>query len=160
MNYIIKERRYCSGFTLIELLIVLSIFGILIAIAVPAFSSWIPEYRLKSAVRDLYSNMRLVKLAAIKRNTKCRLKYHSDPDGYTIADLKKDIKLADYGSDVRFEGPAGQTFAVSTITFNSRGLSNAGYAYLSNTANSSYYRVSPLTSGSIKLQKWNGSSWE
>ena len=151
-----------SGFTLIELLVVIVVVGIFVAIGVPNFMSWLPKYRLKSAVRDLYSNMQLAKMTAVKSNQNCTVTYSTDPDQYVLSGaLNKTVVLEDYGSGVNFNGPGNETFAVTTITFNSRGTSNSGYAYLSNSGNTAYYKVGPLSSGVIKLQKWvGGSSWE
>ena len=152
--------RKKSGFTLTELVIVIVVLGILTAVGVPNFLSWLPKYRLKSAARDLYSNMQLAKMAAIRANGNCSVTYSSSPDQYTVSLLNKTVVLGDYGSGVKFDGPNKKAFAVATITFNSRGTSNAGYAYLSNSGNTDYYRVGPLTSGAIKLQKWGGGSWK
>lgn len=58
-----------NGFTLIEVLIAIGIIGLLSAIAIPAINSWLPNYRLKSAARDLYSNMQKAKSEAVKTNT-------------------------------------------------------------------------------------------
>ena len=150
-----------SGFTLIQLTIVIALLAILTAVGVPNFLSWLPKYRLKSAARDLYSNLQLAKMSAIKANKKCRVNYYKNPDRYTVDLLNKTIRLSDYKSGITFYGPNNQTFAVPAITFNSRGSSNSGYAYLTNSGKTAYYRVGPLTSGAIKLQQWSGgTSWK
>ena len=150
-----------SGFTLIELAVVIVILAILAGVGVPNFLSWLPKYRLKIAARDLYSNLQLAKMSAIKANKDCRVSYYTNPDRYKVDLLNKTIKLSDYKSGITFCGPNNQKFAVPTITFNSRGTGNSGYAYLTNSGKTAYYRVGPLTSGAIKLQKWGGgTSWK
>lgn len=57
------------GFTLVEILTVVTIIGIMTAIAIPGFSTWIPNMRLKSDARDLYSNLQKAKLEAVKQNS-------------------------------------------------------------------------------------------
>ena len=160
-----------SGFSLIELLVVIVILGALMAIAVPNYLSYIPKSRLKTAARDLYSELQLAKMAAIKVNGDCEVKYFL-PGKYTIeytlggggATQTKTINLADYKSGVKFDGPGSLTFDSPTINFNSRGLRDdpAGdaYAYLSNDTNTGYYRVGPLISGVVQLNRWDGSNWE
>jgi len=156
-----KKMQKRSGFTLIQLTIVISLLAILTAVGVPNFLSWLPKHRLKHAARDLYSNLQLAKMTAIKANKDCRVNYYKNPDRYMINLLNKTIKLSDYKSGISFCGPNNQTFAAAAITFNSRGTGNSGYAYLSNSGKTAYYRVGPLTSGAIKLQKWGGgTSWK
>lgn len=154
--------RNNSGFSLMELMIVIALLAIMTAIGVPSYFSYLPEYRLKGAVRDLYSNMQLAKLAAVKSNGTCTISFASSPvDQYTVGPpVNKTVRLADYGSGVKFKGPSNQTFSVTTITFNSRGLSNAGYAYLTNGKETSFQRVGSLSSGVIKMQTSVGASWE
>lgn len=152
--------RKKAGFTLTEIVIVIAVLGLLAAVGVPSYLRYLPKYRLRSAARDLYSNLHLAKMAAIKTNQKSRVNYRVNPDQYTVSLLKKTVILKDYGSGVKFEGPNKKTFAVDTITFNSRGTSNSGYAYLSNSWNTDYYRVGPLTSGAIKLQRWSKGAWK
>ena len=54
-----------NGFTLVDLVATVSVLGILITVAIPAFSKWLPDQRLKSAARDLYTSMQLTKIGAI-----------------------------------------------------------------------------------------------
>jgi type IV fimbrial biogenesis protein FimT len=55
-----------GGFTFLEVLAALLVIGIIAAFAIPAFSTWLPDYRLKAAARDLFSNFQQAKIAATK----------------------------------------------------------------------------------------------
>lgn len=150
--------RKNSGFTLLELIVVIAIVGILTAIAVPGFFAYLPNYRLNSAARDLYSNLHLAKMAAIKANGTCTVTYNAGQNTYTITGaMNKTIDLDEYGSGVRYQAPPGFP-AVGATTFNARGqiVGVFGYTYLSNASNSAYYRVGTLLTGVIRLQRWDG----
>lgn len=62
------SRKNYHGFTLIELAIAVAVACVASAIAIPNIISWLPEMRLKSAARDLYSNMAMVRMNAVKEN--------------------------------------------------------------------------------------------
>ncbi len=57
-----------AGFTLAEMLIVIAVGGILTAIAIPAFMSWAPKYRVNGAARQVFSEMMAARAKAISEN--------------------------------------------------------------------------------------------
>ena len=59
-----------SGTTLLELMITLSVAGISLAIAVPAFTSLNNSSRLSGFANDLISSLHLTRSEAIKRNSR------------------------------------------------------------------------------------------
>jgi len=63
-----KMKPSTEGFTLIEVMIVLTIIGIIAAIAVPNFLTWAENNRLRAASQELLSDMQHAKSEAIKRN--------------------------------------------------------------------------------------------
>ena len=54
---------------MIEMLVVMVVLSILAALAVPTFSRWYPNYRLKAAAREVYSTLQTARLAAIKEGS-------------------------------------------------------------------------------------------
>jgi len=148
-----------SGFTMIELIVVIACIAVLTAVAVPSVSAWLPRYRLQSAANEVLSDMQFARMAAIKNSQDCEMNFTASSNQYTVSSVSKTVVLGDYGNGVKFEGPGGETFTSATITFNSRGMSDGGYVYLSNDNNSAYYRIGPLTSGVIKFHKYKDSSW-
>ena len=68
MDIIIKPQKMNAGFTLLEVMVVVGIIGIMVTIAVPLMIAWIPEFRLRSAARDIISCVQEIKMAAIKNN--------------------------------------------------------------------------------------------
>jgi Tfp pilus assembly protein FimT len=182
-----SSRKAESGVTLIEIFLALVILAVLAAAAIPAFSVWLPNYRLKNAARDLYSNLQLAKMGAVSKNRDHAVIFDniSSPGRYFIAadpgdngvwegptsddSIEKIVVLAEY-KGVRYghgnaSSPLGSTFddGVSynhnTVVFNPRGTCTAGYVYFQNEKNAAY-AVGTWSSGVILLRKWTGSKWQ
>ena len=61
------------GFTLLELLVALALVTILAAFSVPHWGTLLPTYRLRSAARQLRSELSRIKMQAASETTRLRL---------------------------------------------------------------------------------------
>jgi len=62
-----------KGVTLVELVIVFVIIAIGAVLMVPNMGAWLPNYRLRSAARDITSAMRTAQLKAVSTNMEYRV---------------------------------------------------------------------------------------
>jgi len=58
-----------KGFTLIELTTTLALLGIISAIAIPSYFSWLPRHKLQTSVRHIYDDMNMARSRAVRTNT-------------------------------------------------------------------------------------------
>ena len=167
-----------KGFTLVELMIVFAVLGVLSAFALSSFLSWMPDYYLKIAARDLYSNLQKAKMEAVKNNSSMRVRFDSSVSpGFYYFDLDNDsirdqdeyfIDLASYNSGVDYGVPDDEMGSdilnwngsacsqTSLITYSATGTSNSGTVFLINRNEDIGYAITARSSGSIKLRKYNG----
>ena len=160
--------EYCSrngnnGFTLMETIVTVGILSVLLAIAVPSITSFLPGYRLKSAAQDLYSNMQSAKMEAVKSNSKCSIVFDAANNLYTFDG--RDISLTEYGSGVAFGSCDGSPAIgysnnnpVNTLIFTSNGMAQQvdteEWVYIKNNKDKCY-KVGTTYTGFIKLDRAN-----
>jgi len=157
-----------NGFSIVDLLIAMAIVGIVSTASIPSLKGWSRNYNVQSAAMDLYSHMQIARLGAVKENKSWTINFN--PNGLLGYQVRNSagqaVKTVDfrtqYKGEIQYGDPtATKTYDASSIAFNPNGLSNTGYAYVSNKSKSSYYRIGMLyATGSIKIEKWNGTQWQ
>jgi prepilin-type N-terminal cleavage/methylation domain-containing protein len=88
-----------DGFTLIELLVTFVVLAIVTAITIPVFATWLPDYRLRGAARDIYSNFQLAKMTAVRNNSNCAVTFNQTVGG-TVYDY---VVFVDSDNDVEYD---------------------------------------------------------
>lgn len=119
-----------KGFTTIELAVSIVIICILLGLAIPGFSRWIPNYRLRGAARDVYSNLQLAKMTAVKDRAGCGVLFDVAGSRYRVVSsgpnrnfesspssiggddvVLKAVNFSEYGSGVAY-GPGSATASI------------------------------------------------
>jgi prepilin-type N-terminal cleavage/methylation domain-containing protein len=158
-----------KGFTLTELTVTLAIFGIMSAISIPSYFSWLPRHRLQTSVRHIYDDMNMARSRAVKTNADIGIQFNTSNDNYRIfRDTDQDQTL-DAGETVISTGTVendvditGSTFTNNTYGFNSRGMSAGGTGEVRLTNSSGLFLgVRVNTSGCLTIinSTDGGSTW-
>jgi len=173
-----QKAEFKSGFTLMEVMVVIAIIAVMSGIAIPNLISWLPDYRLRSASRDIVSCMQETKIRAIKDNATAVVKFDVNNnrfiawvdngwggtagnwalDGNNGEAVLTEISLP---ADIAFY--KSTTFASDTFGFNSRGLpaTMVGGTVFINNSKSNYRKVVVNTAGNIRVQQSrDGTNWE
>ena len=166
-----------AGFTLMELIMVILIMMLIAGIAIPTFSRWLPNYRLRAAARDIFSHFQLAKITSIKKNTTCAVTFRQAVGGTTFdyvlyVDSDRDVcydageevlltVLLETYRDVDFDTGLGGGDGISfdnnadtlpSVGFLSNGLATGGGSVFLINPNGRQNQVDVSAAGNISLQ--------
>ena len=72
------------GFSLIELTIVIALFGILAAMAMPTFSTFIANARIRTAAEGMLNGLQIARAEAVRRNTYVNFQIGADNISWNV----------------------------------------------------------------------------
>ena len=76
-----SDFRKRSGYTMLELMVAVAVIGILTSLAIAGSQALLPRLRLNSAAQQLHGDMQRCKMAAIRNNTECYMKFENSGSG-------------------------------------------------------------------------------
>lgn len=143
-----------NGLSLNELLITLIIMGIVLSIAIPGFSEWLPKHRVNAMAREVYFDLMLARTTAVTHNNNVIVSFstsgnhsytiHDDTDEDGVQDAGETVKTISLKDNIQFGFNSGVSDvdgnalgsgivmgADDLITFDSRGMAGeSGSVYL------------------------------
>ena len=148
------------GITLMELIIVMAIIAVGAVLMVPNIAAWLPNYRLKSATRDIVSSMRVAQIKAVTSNVEYRV-FFNDGDKSYVIQRQTTAGVNNYVDEGGTQPlPSGITFADDSgwfvsnkyVTFNPNSTAVSGNVVLTNPKGAKKKIVVLSTTGRIRIE--------
>ena len=156
-----SDRKFSAGFTLLELLVVLTIAGLLTALAPPLYSKAVPGAMLKNTSLDLAISLREARSKAINSGKGVNFTLLANPPSYVIGNtavvpLPDGIIVAAYDYPGLLSGSLVKNPALEDdeilIAFYPDGSSSGASVAISNGATAHRIDISWLT-GNITMSR-------
>lgn len=123
-DWLLMDRCPQKGYSLIELMVVVALFALLLALAMPSIRDMIANARVRTAAEGMLNGMQLARAEAVRLNTPVNLNIRADGIGWDIV-LTSDTaapptalhtRAADVGVGVTTPAPAQMTTPTLTDT--------------------------------------------
>jgi prepilin-type N-terminal cleavage/methylation domain-containing protein len=149
-----SEKVNKKGVTLIELVIVMAIIAIMAVLAVPNIGAWLPNYRLRSATRDIASTLRTAQMKAISVNRQFRVAFNTPSAGSYVLQRNSGGWQVDGASQAL---PAGITISAITFPgsiaeFNTNSTATSGSVTLTNAGGAQRRIVLTAATGRVRIE--------
>lgn len=157
------------GFTILEVLLVLSITGIMSALAVSDIPAFTGRFYLQSTARQISTDLREIKILSAIERSDYTVTFDPANNSYDLPGRR--LKLPDgvrFGFSNGVLGPPGNpvsipdadgvTFPSDRISFYHQGSNSLGTIYITNDRNVTL-AISLSITGRIKIWRWDGERW-
>ena len=147
-----------KGVTLLELIVVMVIIAIMAALAVPNIAAWLPNYRLRTATRDIVSTMRTAQIKAVSTNLEHRVQFNAEAGSYilqrrtTAGTLEPDGVSQTIPSGIRFQEIDLDGADDNVAIFNPNSTSTSGHVTLRNKRDTEKRIVLFAATGRIRVE--------
>lgn len=147
-----------KGVTLIELVVVFVIIATGALLLAPNIGAWLPNYRLRSATRDIVSTMRTAQMRAVSNNVQYRVNFNAAeigaPKSYILQCNTGGVWVNDGAIQTL---PAGITissnlFPAGRVVFNANSTSSGGSITLENTKGATRSITLTTATGRVKIE--------
>jgi len=142
------------GVTLVELVVVMAIIAIGAAFVAPNIGAWIPNYRLRSASRDVTSALRMAQMKAISNNTQYHVSFNPGAGSFILQYQDTGGNWIDDGVSATLPKGvllSGITFPGNNAQFNPNSTSSTGSITLSNTKGSKKTITLTTSTGKVSV---------
>jgi Tfp pilus assembly protein FimT len=156
-NYIFVNQMNQKGITLIELVVVFVIIAIGAVLLAPKIGAWLPNYRLRSATRDIASTLRTAQAKAVSNNFQYRVNLNIGDVGTNSYVLQRNTGGVWVNDGVIQGLPAGITIVENTFNnqraeFNPNSTSTAGSLTLQNTRGTQRRITLTSATGRVRIE--------
>ena len=142
------------GITLVELVVVMAIIAIGAAFVAPNIGGWIPNYRLRSASRDVTSALRMAQMKAISNNTQYHVSFNPGAGSFILQYQNTGgVWVNDGSAETLPQGVliSNISFPGNNAQFNPNSTSSTGSITLTNTKGSTKKITLTTSTGKVTV---------